>query len=142
MPLSTRLNKAADPSADAGFVPCESEDAVAHQLLRPLFADERETVLLAGFDAFERLVRLERIDSDANGRCNIQPLGWRAMLATGIATVVMAHNHPSGDARPSGQDRRTTQEAALFLRILGIDLADHLIFVAGGHFSFRRAQMI
>lgn len=125
-----------------GFVPCLSEDPVARQLLRPLFDDERETLLLAGFDAFQRLVRLERADGDDAGRCIIPPRCWRALLGCGVAEVVMAHNHPSGSAWPSEADIRTTHDAALFLRTLDIDLIDHLIFVADGHFSFRTAQMM
>ena len=54
----------------------------------------------------------------------------------------MAHNHPSGAPWPSDADRRCTLEAALFLRTLGIELADHLIFVERGHFSFRAAGWI
>ena len=54
----------------------------------------------------------------------------------------MAHNHPSGIASPSEADISATQNAALLLRTLGIDLVDHLIFVAGGHFSFRTAEML
>ena len=54
----------------------------------------------------------------------------------------MAHNHPSGIALPSDTDIGTTHNAALFLRTLGVDLVDHLIFVADGHFSFRTAEML
>ncbi|WP_447754012.1 JAB domain-containing protein [Sphingopyxis fribergensis] len=142
MTLFEPVGKAPEPSVLAGFIPCQAEDAVAHQLLRPLFDDERETLLLAGFDAFERLVRIERADGDATGRCLIPPRCWRSLLGGGIAAVLMAHNHPSGAAWPSDADIRTTHEAALFLRTMGIDLIDHLIFVAGGHFSFRTAEMM
>ena len=142
MTLFEPVGKAPEPSARAGFIPCQSEDAVARQLLRPLFGDERETLLLAGFDAFERLVRLERTDGDGTGSCVIPPRCWRGLLDGRIAAVLMAHNHPSGDAWPSDADIRTTHEAAHFLRTMGIELVDHLIFVAGGHFSFRTAQML
>ena len=142
MTLFEPVGKLPEPSALSGFVPCQSEGAIARQLLRPLFDDERETLLLAGFDAFERLVRIERADGDATGRCTIPPRCWRALLGGAVAAVMMAHNHPSGAAWPSDADMRATQEAALFLRTLGIDLIDHLIFVELGHFSFRRAQLI
>ena len=52
-----------------GFVPCEAEGAIAGQLLRPQFDDDRESLLLAAFDAFERLVRFESIDSETPRRC-------------------------------------------------------------------------
>ena len=142
MTLFEPVGKMPEPSAPEGFVPCQSEDPVARQLLRPLFDDGRETLLLAGFDAYQRLVRLERVESDTAARCVIPPRCWRAFLGGGIAGVIMAHNHPSGVAWPSDADIRTTHDAALFLRTLDIDLIDHLIFIADGHFSFRTAQMM
>jgi len=142
MTLFEPLGKVPDPSALAGFVPCQLEDDVARLLLRPLFDDQRETLILAAFDAFERLARIERVDGDNSGRCAIPPRCWRTLLDSGIATVVMAHNHPSGAAWPSDADIRATQEAALLLRALDIDLVDHLIFVELGHFSFRRGEML
>jgi DNA repair protein RadC len=142
MTLLEPVGKTPEASLLAGFVPRLSEDIVARQLLRPLFDDERETLLLAGFDAFERLVRLERAEGDATGRCVILPRCWRALLDGGIAAVVMAHNHPSGTPWPSDADIATTHEAALFLRTMDIELVDHLIFVTDGHFSFRAAQMM
>lgn len=142
MTLYEPVGKMPETEARAGFVPSHCEDAVAQQLLRPLFDADRETLLIAGFDAFDRLVRLERVDGDASGRCVIPPQCWRALLYGGIATAIMAHNHPSGAAWPSDADIDATYEAALFLRTLDIDLADHLIFVSSGHFSFRTAQML
>jgi DNA repair protein RadC len=141
MSLFTPLDKAPDPAL-AGFVPSEREDEVARLLLRPLFDDECEALLLAGFDAFQRLVRLEHIDGDTRGRCTIAPRRWRTLVEAGIATVLMAHNHPSGVASPSEADIAATHDAALFLRTMGIELIDHLIFVANGHFSFRSAEML
>lgn len=126
----------------AGFVSREVEDDIAHLLLRPLFDEEREALLLLGFDAFGRLVHLERIEGDTTGRCIIAPYRWRALVEAGIRTALMAHNHPSGIALPSDADIAATHEAALFLRTMGIDLVDHLIFVADGHFSFRTAERL
>jgi DNA repair protein RadC len=142
MTLFDPVGKKPKPSPPAGFVPSRSEDEVARHLLRPLFDDRRETLLLAGFDAFDRLVRFERVEGDATGRCVIPPRSWRALLGGGIMAVVMAHNHPSGVAAPSEADIAATRNAALFLRTLDIDLVDHLIFVADGHFSFRTAEML
>ncbi|HWV59928.1 MAG TPA: JAB domain-containing protein [Sphingopyxis sp.] len=142
MTLFEPVGKKPEPSAPAGFIPAGSEDEVARHLLRPLFDDRCETLILAGFDAFDRLVRFERVDGDTSGRCVIPPRSWRALLEGGVRAVVMAHNHPSGIASPSDADIGATHDAALFLRTLGIDLVDHLIFVADGHFSFRTAEML
>lgn len=142
MTLYEPIGKAPDPLVLAGFVARESEGGIAGDLLRPHFPPDREILLLAGFDGYGRLVRLERAEGDRSGRCVISAHSWRALLEKDIATVLMAHNHPSGAAWPSDADRRCTQEAALFLRTLDVDLVDHLIFVESGHFSFCRAQLM
>lgn len=125
-----------------GFVAREAEDEIARHLLRPMLFADREIVLIAGFDAFGRLVGFESAVGDSSGRCVIPPRCWAGLLGRRVATISMAHNHPSGVARPSDSDIACTREAVHFLRLLGIDLFDHLIFVESGHFSFRQAQLI
>jgi len=142
MTLLAPIDQPPDPSDMAGFIACDAEDDIARHLLRPHFVADREALLLAGFDAFDRLVRLERTGGDHASRCVIPPRCWRSLLGSGVVTVIMAHNHPSGDARPSAADTRTTQDIALFLRTMDIALVDHLIFVAEGHFSFRSAELL
>jgi len=142
MTLLEPVDKRPQPSAADGFVPCDAEDAVARYLLRPMLFADREIVLLAGFDAYSRLVGLESAVGDTTGRCVITPQCWNRLLGRRVATVLMAHNHPSGIARPSDADTRCTREAGQFLRLIGIDLRDHLIFVESGHFSFRNAGLL
>ena len=142
MTLLAPVDAATDATPRSGYVPCEAEDDVARHLLRPYFSADRETLLLAGFDPFERLVRLERVGGEDAGRCVIPPRCWRALIGGGVATVMIAHNHPSNIAQPSDADIATTRETALFLRTLDIELVDHLIFVADGHFSFRSAELL
>ena len=129
-------------AAPTGFVPRHNEDDVARHLLRPNFSDESEALLLAGFDIYGRLVALERADGDGIDRCAIPPRCWQGLLGRDVAAVLMAHNHPSGAAWPSHADIRCTRETAQFLRLLDIELSDHLIFVATGHFSFRQARLM
>lgn len=49
----------------------------------------------------------------------------------GSAGLVLAHNHPSGDARPSGADCRATRKLARAAEALDLGILDHLIFA--GH---------
>lgn len=142
MTLPARIDQPPGPSDIDGFIAADAEGDIARDLLRPHFVADRETLLLAGFDAFDRLVRVERTGGDNASRCIIPPRCWHGLVGSGVVAVIMAHNHPSGDPRPSAADTRTTQEAALFLRTMDIELADHLIFVADGHFSFRSAGLL
>lgn len=60
-----------------------------------------------------------------------------AALAIGAHHIVIAHNHPSGDPRPSAQDIAATRLLCRTLRPLGIDVTDHLIWTEQTQFSFR-----
>jgi len=62
----------------------------------------------------------------------------------GLASaIILAHNHPSGNRRPSDQDRILTKKVKLAANEMDIQLLDHLIIVPdGGYFSFADEGMI
>lgn len=64
------------------------------------------------------------------------PLGDRA------ASVIIAHNHPSGEAVPSREDIKTTQQLIAAGMLLGIPLRDHLIVTRTAHYSFKEHHLI
>lgn len=66
------------------------------------------------------------------GDCLASYLDIRNILRHAIIlsadSLILAHNHPSGDPTPSYMDRDTTKRLALVTRMAGIKLLDHLIF--------------
>lgn len=56
--------------------------------------------------------------------------------------LVMAHNHPSGDATPSRDDILFTRRLARVLDAIGVTLVDHLIVSANATSSFRQAGLL
>lgn len=139
-PASAIANSASPKSL--GFIERDDENSIAHDLIRPYFQDDHELFLLLAFDAMGRLVRMQQANSQSRLHCIIPPSLWRNILGTEVRSVIMAHNHPSGIAWPSGGDRQTTLRAAIMLDLLGIRLGDHLIFVRNGHYSFQRAGLL
>ena len=63
-------------------------------------------------------------------------------LTDRAASVIIAHNHPSGDPTPSKQDIETTQQIVAAGQILGLPLLDHLIVALTGHYSFKREGLL
>ncbi len=55
----------------------------------------------------------------------------------GASSIIIAHNHPSGDVTPSRDDIVTTKRIYEAGRILGIPLVDHIIVTANNYFSFK-----
>ena len=66
----------------------------------------------------------------------------REALALGSRALVLAHNHPSGDATPSGEDLAATRRLAETVRSLDIRLVDHLIFGGEDCRSFRALGLL
>ena len=56
--------------------------------------------------------------------------------------LLIAHNHPSGDPTPSMADRTVTRRLAEAMRLIGIELVDHLVFARGGVTSFRQIGLL
>jgi len=52
------------------------------------------------------------------------------------ASVILAHNHPSGNLIPSEEDLKVTERLRVAGDILGIPVLDHIIFSMGGFYSF------
>ena len=55
------------------------------------------------------------------------------------AGVILWHNHPSGDPRPSAEDRTNTDRLRTAGGIVGIDVLDHLIITSSSYHSFQQA---
>jgi len=58
------------------------------------------------------------------------------------AQIIVAHNHPSGDIRPSENDIEITQRLSEAGKILGIELLDHVIVTEKEFLSFKEKKII
>lgn len=59
------------------------------------------------------------------------------VLSLGASSIVVAHNHPSGNLDPSAEDTALTRRLRQAGDILGIELADHLIVSESSYYSFK-----
>src|SRR5690242_17883256 len=53
---------------------------------------------------------------------------YRRAIMQASVTIVVAHNHPSGDPDPSSEDLKVTKLIMEAGRILGIEMQDHIVF--------------
>ncbi|PJA02182.1 hypothetical protein COX73_02100 [bacterium (Candidatus Gribaldobacteria) CG_4_10_14_0_2_um_filter_36_18] len=58
------------------------------------------------------------------------------------ASVIFAHNHPSGDPEPSEDDLVITKRLVEAGKIIGIEINDHIIVAQSGFFSFKNKKLI
>ena len=62
---------------------------------------------------------------------------FKAALLANAASIVLAHNHPSGDPAPSPDDMALTRRLVDAGRLLGVEVLDHIVIGEGRYVSFR-----
>jgi DNA repair protein RadC len=67
---------------------------------------------------------------------------FRGALLANAASVIVAHNHPSGDPTPSAEDRVVTRQLKVAGELLGIELLDHVIVGHKRYMSFADAGLL
>lgn len=67
---------------------------------------------------------------------------FRPAITHAAAALILAHNHPSGDATPSEEDRAITKRLHEVGSLLGIELLDHIILANGDYVSMRERKLI
>ena len=72
-----------------------------------------------------------------DGACTHPRDVFRDALAGGAAAIMLFHNHPSGDAWPSGTDVLMTKRMFEAGELMGITVIDHLVLADNRYFSFR-----
>lgn len=60
---------------------------------------------------------------------------YKRALLNNAAGIIVAHNHPSGDPTPSGDDLSVTQRLKDAGKLMGIDLVDHIITGDNGRYT-------
>ncbi|MBI4654903.1 MAG: DNA repair protein RadC [Nitrospirae bacterium] len=67
---------------------------------------------------------------------------FKDAIMHGAYSVVLAHNHPSGDSEPSEDDLMITKRLVEAGKILDIKVIDHIIITKNGYFSFKEKGLI
>ena len=60
----------------------------------------------------------------------------QAALLTNSVAIILAHNHPSGNLKPSRQDMEITKQVKNAAQLMRITVLDHLILTDAGYYSF------
>ena len=81
-----------------------------------------------------------------HGTVNHTPVYPREILSRALAlnasSLILVHNHPSGDAKPSEGDIKITESLREILRLSDIAIYDHLIIGKQGIYSFRQHGLL
>lgn len=135
--LSKRLSKASVPGAKVTS-PAEAA-ALLMSEMRFLKKEHMNTILL---NTKCHVIDIENISIGSLNSSIVHP---REVFLTAIrrssSSIVMVHNHPSGDPTPSVDDINITKRVFEAGKVIGIELVDHIIIGAGVFRSLKELNL-
>lgn len=109
-------------------------------LMRPLVQIDHERLWCLPLDPHCRLIGapIEVARGDVDGTDAGPRACCRVALQAGAVSMVVVHNHPSGDPSPSAADRAVTKRLATGARTVDVPLQDHVICTSHGAWTSLR----
>lgn len=112
-----------------------SPQAAAVILHRYLRGADREMFVVMGLTTKNQVIGLNTVSVGSLDAALIHPREiYKPAILMNAASILLAHNHPSGDPTPSPEDRQVTARLVEAGRLLGIEVIDHLILGEGETF--------
>ncbi|HEY3781840.1 MAG TPA: DNA repair protein RadC [Fimbriimonadaceae bacterium] len=98
------------------------------RILNHLHSEKREHVCVLMLDAQNQVIRWSTIHIGTLTMSMVGPREvFREAIREGASSIILAHNHPSGDTTPSPEDIEVTAKIAEIGKMLDIQLVDHII---------------
>jgi DNA repair protein RadC len=108
--------------------------------LRDLAHEEFHVLLLSTQNEVIRDLQVTRGTLDAS---LVHPREvFRPAISEAAASVILVHNHPSGDPSPSAEDRAVTRQLTAAGELVGIEVLDHVVVGEGRYVSFAEAGIL
>lgn len=120
-----------------------SPELVKKYLVMQLALEEQEIFSLVFLDVHMRLIAYEPMFVGSLTECRVYPREViKAILHHNAAAIIMSHNHPSGVAYPSPADRSLTSSLNDSLKVIDVQLLDHVIVAGNTTFSFAERGLL
>lgn len=105
-----------------------SPEDLADLLMPSLLAEKKEHFLAVLLDTKNRVIRVHTVSVGTLDASLVHPREvFKEAISASAASLIVAHNHPSGDPTPSPEDKQVTARLVEAGKLLGIDVLDHLV---------------
>jgi DNA repair protein RadC len=123
--------------------PVITPDEIAEQVRAKVADFNKEQFLVVSFDTRQKIIGIDNISTGTVNASLVHPREtFSSAIKRHAASVIAAHNHPSGDVEPSEEDIKITKRLSEAGKIIGIELLDHIIVTRSDYFSFKEKGMI
>ena len=132
--IGNRLAEQQGPQETKVRTPAQAYSVVRSRLQ----ALKKEVFLLLMLDTKATLIAQEMVSMGTLSRTPVHPREvFYPAIRHHAASLILAHNHPSGDPTPSEADRQLTDRLVHAAKIIGIPINDHIIVGSQGYVSLR-----
>jgi DNA repair protein RadC len=117
--------------------PIQGPEDVRRYVRASLRGRAQEIFMVLGLDGRQRVRLVREVAIGSLCHVEVHPREvFRPLVRAGSHSVILVHNHPSGELRPSPSDLRITRRLVELGELLGIPVLDHLIVTDEGMTSF------
>ena len=104
---------------------------------------DREVFCVALLDTKNRVIGINTVSMGTLNSTIIHPREvFKPACIIGASTIMLCHNHPSGDPEPSKDDKKITARLAEAGKILDITVLDHIVIGDNTYYSFREYGLL
>jgi DNA repair protein RadC len=115
----------------------------AFQLLKNNFNSETEEVWVLALNSQLICKKFELISRGTLNYCPAHPRDiFREAIRCNAHAIILAHNHPTYDVRPTPKDVVLTKRLLRASRLIEIELLDHVIFTDLSYYSFKENGLL
>lgn len=89
----------------------------------------QEKIFILTLDTKNKPISWHQVFIGTLDACIVHPREvFRVAIVDGAKSIILSHNHPSGDATPGEEDFRVTKRLSEAGKLLGIDVLDHIVY--------------
>ncbi|MFW0861212.1 MAG: RadC family protein [Dethiobacter sp.] len=137
--LSTRLSSRLRTELPTVSSPGDAAGLVMEEMRHNL----REHFRVVLLDSKHKVLGIEEISIGSLNTSLVHPREvFRPAIRKACASIILLHNHPSGDPTPSREDLDVTRRLSEAGRLIGIEILDHIIIGDGNFVSFREKGLL
>ncbi len=118
--------------------------AMVYQHLKPFLGDlNHEEFYVIMLNHANEIIQTKQISKGGMSSTIVDgKIIFNMALTCHASAIIISHNHPSGNLKPSSQDLKLTKSLCEFGKYIDLPLLDHLIFTDNGYFSFAEQGLL
>lgn len=132
------INLRADRSKNENVKRFDTDDDMLEFFINLLSCEKNERIAVVSLDNLNRIINTHLVSEGSANFAQVNPRKIiEAVISDNAASVIIAHNHPSGSSKPSGADLDFTLNLRNLLKTFQIILADHVVVGEDGATSIK-----